>query len=204
MNCICVSTKYANLLDIIIPQNAKFFKKWYIVTHIDDKETIDIINKHNFPCIEVLFFDFYKNATFNKGGAIKYAQSFIKDGENVLLLDSDIFIPDKFSHFLDEIKENDIEYDVLYSFERYDFHTFSDFIKNENGIRYMSTFMGFFQLYKQRSHMLYRDSENCRVCDADFALFFPKQRMLEHTIIKHLGKDNVNHFGRTNNNDFLF
>jgi hypothetical protein len=204
MNCITVSTKYANLLDIIIPQNAKFFNKWYIVTDINDKETINVINKHNFPCIEILFFDFYKNAKFNKGGAIKYAQTFIKDGENVLLLDSDIFIPNEFSYFLDEIKENDIEYDVLYSFERYDFYTFSDFIKNENGIRYGIQFMGFFQLYKHRSHILYRDSENCRGCDWDFVSFFTKQQMLKHTIVKHLGKDNVNHFGRKNTNDFIF
>ena len=28
INCITVSTKYDDLLDIIIPQNCKFFKKW--------------------------------------------------------------------------------------------------------------------------------------------------------------------------------
>lgn len=67
MICITVSVNYDNLLDIILPQNAKFFKKWYIVTHKDDQKTIDIIKKHNINCVEILYFDFYDGAIFNKG-----------------------------------------------------------------------------------------------------------------------------------------
>jgi len=194
---ITVSVKYDNLLDIILPQNAKFFEKWYIVVQESDQATINVIHKHNIPCVEIIYFDFYDNATFNKGGGVKSAQKLIPDGTTVLILDSDIFIPDG-TVLMDTIEE----YSTLYSMERYDYHTYSEFINNTGGRRYDATFMGFFQLYKHRSDLLYNDSENCRVCDANFADFFPKKIMLPG-IIKHLGQDNVNHFGRMNRDDFL-
>ena len=197
MICITVSVHYSNLLDIILPQNAKFFKKWYIVCDKNDDATAEVIKKHNAPCVEVLFFDFYDGATFNKGGGVRYAQSRIRDGESVLILDSDIFIPDEFDVNIP------VEDNTLYSLERYDYHTYSEFIENKGGRRYDSTFMGFFQLYKHASHLLYNHSENCRVCDANFADFFTHKKMRSDTIIKHLGRDNVNHFGRKSTDDFL-
>lgn len=99
--------------------------------------------------------------------------------------------------------ETPIESETLYSFERYDFHTFDDFEKNINGKRYDSTFMGFFQLYRHFSHLKYNSSESCRVCDANFADLFPKKIMLDGLIIKHLGRDNINHFGRKTRDDFI-
>ena len=39
---ITVSTNYEDILKIIIPQNAKFFKKWIIITKVDDIKTINI------------------------------------------------------------------------------------------------------------------------------------------------------------------
>jgi hypothetical protein len=44
MIAITVSTNYHDLLKIIIPQNYKFFDKWYIITCIDDMDTIAVIN----------------------------------------------------------------------------------------------------------------------------------------------------------------
>jgi len=199
MICITVSVNYDNLLDIILPQNAKFFKKWYIVTHKHDNETINIIKKYNFPNVEILFFDFYDGAIFNKGGGVRYAQSLVRDGETVLILDSDIFIPDGFLQYINM----DLEIGTLYSLERYDYYTYNDFIEENSGKRYDSTFMGFFQLYKHQSHLLYNHSDSCRVCDANFADFFTNKKMLYGTIIKHLGRDNINHFGRTSRDDFL-
>jgi hypothetical protein len=200
MICITVSVNYANILDIILPQNAKFFKRWYIVTHPDDQKTIDIIKKHNISTVKVLFFDFYKGATFNKGGGIKYAQSLIDDDETVLILDSDIFIPDEFSKVMETVN---IEEDSLYSLERHDFYTYQNFVNNTHDNRYCMTFMGFFQLYKHRQSLHYNDSDNCRVCDANFTDHFSKKIMMDGCIIKHLGRDNVNHFGRTSHDDFL-
>ena len=44
--CITVSTNYDDFLNIIIHQNYKFFKEWYIITDINDSKTIDVINNY--------------------------------------------------------------------------------------------------------------------------------------------------------------
>jgi hypothetical protein len=51
---------------------------------------------------------------------------------------------------------------------------------------------------------MYTNSENCRDCDHIFAEKFQKKILLDDKVIKHLGKDNVNHYGRKDLNDFLF
>ena len=40
MIAITVSTKYADILNIIIPQNIKFFEKWYIITDETDEKQL--------------------------------------------------------------------------------------------------------------------------------------------------------------------
>jgi hypothetical protein len=46
---ITVSTNYDDLLNIIIPQNYKFFEKWYIITDENDKNlTLEIFLKDSY------------------------------------------------------------------------------------------------------------------------------------------------------------
>uniref|UniRef100_A0A6C0HAK7 Glycosyltransferase 2-like domain-containing protein n=1 Tax=viral metagenome TaxID=1070528 RepID=A0A6C0HAK7_9ZZZZ len=192
ITAITVSVNYDNLLDIILPQNYKFFKKWYIVTEKSDYKTIEVINKYSFENVEILYFDFKLNATFNKGGGINYALNMIDIDENVLLLDSDIFLDDSFENYMNY----DLKYDILYSFTRYDYYSYQNFIKDKIDHVYHINFMGFFQLFKNNKKYTYENSENCRQCDSSFAFKFKQRMLLEGKIIKHLGKDNVNHFGR--------
>jgi hypothetical protein len=199
ITCITVSVNYYNLLDIILPNNYKFFKKWYIVTDKNDNKTIEVINKYNFENVEILFFDFKKNSTFNKGGGINYALNMINENEDVLLLDSDIFITDYFMNFINY----KYEYDTLYSFTRYDYYTYSNFKNEIHNSIYPINFMGFFQLFKNNKKYNYENSMNCRDCDFIFHNKFPNKILLEGNVVKHLGKDNVNHFGRKNHNDFI-
>ena len=72
---ITVSTNYDDILNIIMPQNYKFFEKWYIITDEKDIKTLEVIKKYNYSNVEVIFYDFYaNNKKFNKGGAIRYVQ----------------------------------------------------------------------------------------------------------------------------------
>jgi hypothetical protein len=199
ITCITVSTKYDNILNIILPQNYKFFKKWYIITDENDRATIDVIKKYNFNNVEIVYFDFYKNATFNKGGAIRYVQEMIDMDEMVLLLDSDIFIPDKFI-CLEGYK---FKYDTIYSFIRYDYYTYQNFIEDKHDDIYDLLFMGFFQLYKNDKTHYYKDSENCKDCDYDFQRHFIDKKIFTDMVVKHLGKPDVNHYGRDKLDDFI-
>jgi len=207
---ITVSTKYDDLLEIIMPQNYKFFDKWYIVTHKNDIKTIDVINKFSYSNVITLYYDFYSNVRFNKGGAIKYCQKEISKLDydfNVLLLDSDIYLPDNFDELLNNLV---IEPNVLYGVSsRFDYHSYDNFLANKIDSIYtrmpashMRNFVGFFQLYKHNPTFLYENSQNCAECDTVFFKYFSQKKIIEHLSVKHLGKEVVNWNGRNSTNDF--
>lgn len=176
---ITISTNYADLLHIILPQNQKFFTKWYIVTAETDATTIETIRSANYAHIEILYFDFKKEgAKFNKGGAIRFAQETVianhGEGVNTLILDSDIYLHDEFGVYYSE-NSNKIEPNKLYGVEqRLNYSKYSDFKKQTNGTYYRMSkgFVGFFQLYKQTANKLYIDSKNCGECDEKFIDLF--------------------------------
>jgi hypothetical protein len=203
MICITVSVNYDDILDIILPQNYKFFKKWYIVTQSDDQKTIDVINKYNFENVEILYFNFKENASFNKGGGIRYAQLTIGDDYDgdLLLLDSDIFLADEFMDYVELLQTEEKK---LYSFKRYDYHTYEHFKNDIVDNVYEFDFMGYFQLFKHSKHLRYHNSTNCRECDSIFSRLFDEKILLNSNtkIVKHLGQDNKNHFGRETREDF--
>jgi hypothetical protein len=110
---ITTSTRFDDLLAICLPHNYPFFKKWFIITHEKDIKTIDVVNKFkvthdNRDCIELLFFDFFAgNRKFNKGGAIRYAQMIVNirfQDYPILLIDSDIVLPDNFLDIMRSIQ----------------------------------------------------------------------------------------------------
>lgn len=102
---ITTSTRFDDILSICLPNNYPFFKKWFIITSDTDTKTINVVNTFkamhdNRDCIELLYFDFFsENRKFNKGGAIRYAQMIMNDrfkNYPILLIDSDIVLPDNF------------------------------------------------------------------------------------------------------------
>jgi hypothetical protein len=197
---ITVSTKYEDILEIVVPLNYHFFDKWYIVTDKNDQPTIDILKK--WENVIVLYFDFYSNGkVFNKGGAVKMAQDLIGDTNDfILLLDSDIILPENFGNFVTDLKEN-----VLYGTEfRYDYHSLEHYKKGVIDYNYTccKNFVGYFQLYKN-SAFRYQESNNCMYCDEIFRDLFKQRITLKGLAVKHLGMERVNWNGRKNHNDFI-
>ena len=208
MIAITVSTNYHDILDIIIPQNYKFFEKWYIITDKNDEDTINTINKYNFSNIYILFFDFYKNnRKFNKGGAIRYCQKEIVGSSNyngsVVLLDSDIWLPNNFIEIVNDIVLDD---NVIYGTnKRFDYYSYENFKNNKIDLDYpwSKEFQGYFQLYKYDINKLYDESYNCSACDLNFLKLFSKKITLSNLNVSHLGRNDVNWNGRVNKNDFI-
>lgn len=197
--CITICVNYSDILKHVIHQNSKFFKKWYIVTSLDDTETYNLVKKVNNSNICILTYSDFKknNLTFNKGGAIKFAQTHVNNhhsDSNILILDSDICLSDDFISTIPEKLEDNTLYG---SSERLDYWTLSDYIKNQNPhvYEYGSQLVGYFQLYKQCSYT-YEDSNNCSECDLLFRDMFTTKTNLEKLSVKHLGKDKVNWDGR--------
>ena len=192
---ICVN--YDDIFKYMLQQNLKFFKKWYVVTKIEDTATINLINELNNTTIEILYYnDFYTNTIFNKGGALLFAQEYIDKhytDANILILDADIFLPDDFTKRLPMILKQDTLYGTS---ERLDYNSISELINNIKPFTYGhgDKFAGFFQMYKQCSYR-YQNSQHCGHCDIHFRDKFSKKYKLNLSV-KHLGINWVNWNGR--------
>jgi hypothetical protein len=201
--CITISVNYDDILKEIMYQNAKFFKIWYIVTASNDLDTINLVNNSNISNIKLLYYDDFKtNANFNFGGSRKFAQEYVlnnHDSCNILLLDSDIYLP---NNFIDIISQITIKDDTIYGVaERIDYFTLDDFLNNNNQHINLcgKDFIGFFQLYKSSDKYKYEDSINCGGCDNIFRNKFTEKITLNISV-KHLGCPGENWDGRIKNN----
>jgi hypothetical protein len=225
MIAITVSTNYEDLLDIILPQNARFFDKWYIITREDDAKTLAVIRKHNKPNVEVVFYNFFRDipkppihvfghrrrrlrtikSKFDKGGAIRYCQEILTGqgyNGNVLILDSDIYLPDNFSDIISRVS---IKSDILYGTnQRNDFYSYDNFITNkiDYAYAYSKQCHGYFQLYKHAPTLLYKNSMNCSTCDIEFHTLFSSLTYIMDLDVAHLGKAEVNWDMRLTHGDF--
>jgi hypothetical protein len=196
---ITVSVNYADILTHMLHNNAQFFRIWFIVVDPADAKTVELIEKSGLKNVEILLYTgFQKNgAIFNKGGAINYAQTYIENiytDANILLIDSDIYLPDDFSKKLPAYLEKNTLYGTT---ARIDYWSVNDFVTNKNPHKYAqgNDFVGFFQLYKQDNLRKYPSSYNCSGCDDYFRETFPKRVRLNISV-RHLGRDRVNWNGR--------
>lgn len=194
---ITVCVNYHDILNNVLEHNSYFFKLWYIVTSPEDTETINLIKNKGLPNVKILIYnDFFTNAKFNKGGAVKFAQEHIDKNYNsqtILIMDSDIYLPDNFLEKIPKKLEDNTLYGVK---EKRDFWSLDEFLNNENGhyCNESQTFIGFFQLYKQ-GRQKYEKSYNCSNCDNVFRELFPNKIILD-LYVKHLGRVGINWDGR--------
>ena len=204
ITAITVCVNFYDILSHILEHNSFFFKLWYIVTSPEDTKTINFIKNKQLSNVKILIYnDFYNNAKFNKGGAVRFAQQHIENNttiinnktQTILILDSDIYLPDNFLEKIPKKFEDNTLYGVR---ERRDFWSLDDFLNNENGHYSQSsqTFIGFFQLYKQFTYK-YNNSYNCSECDNNFRDLFPNKVTLD-LYVKHLGREKINWDGRNN------
>jgi hypothetical protein len=206
MITITVSVNYSDILNVILPQNYKFFEKWYIITSPADKDTLDVIQKYNYANVCVVYYDFYRSGRkFDKGGAIRHCQkNYIPNSYNglILILDSDIYLPD---HFMEIINSIDVTDGTLYGTNaRYDYYTYEHFAQNIIDFNYpwAREFQGYFQLYKYKVNFLYNESYNCAECDLNFLQHFHTKQILDALEVKHLGERGCNWNGRVDTRRF--
>ena len=195
---ICVN--YSDFLRITYQQNIRFFNRnnYYIITAKDDQETVDL-------CIELniryeTYDDFYINSSkLNKSGAINKIQKRLHNdfpNDWILLLDADIILPNNFDElFLSRCINNK----CLYSFKRKDYEEQNDFLNSKNLVDYTGiNFMGFMQLYHNKTKFYPEFSNDCGICDAIFRDYFFDYLVLidDDSYVVHLGKKDINNRGR--------
>lgn len=194
---ITISVNYYDKLPHII-NNSKYLHKWYFVVCATDIKTIHFLENQSYNNINILYYDnFFERSKFNKSGAINFAQQLVHKlypNDWILLLDSDIILPDIFS----EIKLNQLKNDTLYGILRNDYSNKQDlidnkFVKFHNHTRYQ--FVGYFQLYFDKNMYYDKHSHNCAESDIIFLEKFNNKILLDG-YVKHLGHTAINWNGR--------
>tara|TARA_Y100000114_G_scaffold116349_1_gene110612 strand:- start:193 stop:978 length:786 start_codon:yes stop_codon:yes gene_type:complete len=99
IHAITVCVNYSHLLKYTIISNKHFFKRWVIVTHETDLDTIKLCKKHN---LEYIFSKSLYNRTFFKSGAINEAIDYLGDVDWILHIDADIVLPQNFPYIFRE------------------------------------------------------------------------------------------------------
>jgi hypothetical protein len=189
MIAITVSTNYADLLPVVYHYNKDFFKHWIFVTDRSDMRTVNFLS--NKPNVIILFYDFKNHRNiFDKGGAIRYAQTFAYErypDDWYLLIDSDICLTQQFADFkistLPTLDDN-----LIYGLgARLDFGSLEDLKNNLNYTNYdhKERVNGYLQLYKDK--FFYNTSRDASRCDHDFVLNFPKEILIRGMPCAHLG-----------------
>ena len=94
INAVTVCVNFSHYLKHCI-SNKKYFKRWVIVTHEDDTDTIELCKKHDLEYI--LSKKIYKRV-FNKGAAINEGFDYLgKDKEWYCHIDADVLLHDNFA-----------------------------------------------------------------------------------------------------------
>jgi len=195
---ICIN--YSDFLTITYKKNIRFFSpnNYHVITCKEDQKTIDLCLSLNIKY--ELYEDFYINSSkLNKSGAINKIQKRLhKDYPNdwILLLDADIILPDNFEElFITKCTDTN----NLYSFQRKDYEEEEDYKNSQNLVDYTGiNFMGFMQLYHNKTKFYPEFSTDCGICDAIFRDYFFDYLVLidEDSYVIHLGKKDINNQGR--------
>lgn len=193
---ICVN--YHDYLEQIIAINAPLFKKWYIVTDPSDEDTIQVCKKYD--NVEVCIYDkFYENASFNKSGALFYAQNKIHQlysQDWVMVLDADIRIPHATQKICKEILTV-LDTDAIYTVRRVDFPDATAYAK-QIGIPYTFFMAGYLQMYFDKLKYYPSHSSDASKCDETFKDLFEKKYYVHDDIyVHHLGMHGANWTKRT-------
>jgi hypothetical protein len=194
---IVVCVNYDDVIALTLERNRMFFKHYVVVTTNEDHKTIEVCRKYDVTLI--VSGKLYDNAKFNKSGLVNQAQKQVhRDFPDswVLLLDADIALPPTFEDLVDPAK---LDKSTLYSMHRLDFHTYDDYVSGANPVTYGGqTFMGYFQLYFNKSLYYPEHSYDCSYCDDVFMKYFGQNKAVlsEDTRVSHLGIQDVNWGGR--------
>lgn len=193
---LVISVNMSDYLDITLSRNRKYFSQYIVVTCHTDTKTKEICKKYNARVIEYDNF-FPSDAKFNKSGALKHSQQIIhRDYPNnwILILDSDIVLPKNTTEILGAVVNNNKN--ILYGMHRYEVMNTEELDNELRERKYGCNFVGYFQLYFDKTKYYDSFSYNASKCDSDFSKKFRNKKMLESNVF-HMGIQGAHWNGRS-------
>ena len=193
---ISVCVNYADLFRIALKTNAGLLDHIYVVTTPDDIHTQDLCKLYSNITLIVSHSIHKNNAKFNKSAMVREAQDIVhKQHANdwIVLLDADIVLPECFK----EKFNKDMGKTSLYSIPRVDYHNLESYMSKCNGKKYPYKFMGYAQIYHDKTKIYPESSTSCAVCDEIFSKqFLCKCELTLGEPCAHLGQEKINWDGR--------
>lgn len=192
---ITVSYQYDDYLRVCL-SNAKQLDHWYVVVHEADTPTLELLR--DIPNVTLVYFDFHAgNCTFNKTGGIRKAQQIVHEkypNAWVLLLDSDIVLPDNARAFL---TETTLDPTRIYGAQRAFYYTYDELARDQPRRTVTRGIWGYFHLYFDKKRLCIERFRNAsRYDDAFLASFGPNMGVMLPLVVKHLGDERCNWDGR--------
>lgn len=189
LDVIIVCVNYSDVLRLTLPQNKKIFENITVVTHVNDKKTIELCKVNNIRCVKD---SDCVDEKLNKSMAINTGIQSIKDPDYLLLLDADIIVEDK----IDVYRLKD---DTIYTSGRYiipSINDYDDHLYNSKDLKQISKKeddrgLGFFQLFNYKEKTEYPESNFDRYSKHEWVDIIFKKSFKK---IKNIGFD-VIHLG---------
>lgn len=195
MDVIIISVDYNDYLSITLKNNLRFVQNIHVVTSSKDLDCQQICSDYGVDCIITDTF-YESNSPFNKGKAINYAISKLKNPSWILILDADIVLKNS-------IDVSNLNYNVLYSCKRIIVETHDQYLNlnNQELVEEPGIGFGYFQLFNFSSRylnkkMIYPElSRNASKSDVIFKRQFKSIEDLKSKVY-HLGETRLNWNGR--------
>ena len=193
---ITVSVHYDDYLKLCLP-NAALLDHWYIVVDPRDQPTLDLVK--DLPNVTTVPFDFQADGClFNKSGGIRAAQTIAHDAYPdawILLLDSDIILPDTFR---DTLNATTLNPNMLYGASRAFYFTLDQLERDQPPpqVKHRGCW-GFFHLYFDKTKYCLERAETAARYDDRFKDDFGRANVkMLPIVVKHLGDEIKNWRGR--------
>jgi FkbM family methyltransferase len=217
---VTISVHYTEELEHALP-NRNHFDRWIIVTAPDDLRTQNFCKKHGLECI--ISMRLKEGGTFNKGKAINDGIAELRNADWILLIDSDIILPEDFR---DVLHAQLLDRKALYSLQRvlcsnaaalqkyrtnpsiairevsllalWSTHAAYDPSICDDLLRASVPFIGYFQLFHASTGLRYPEQyPTAGDSDLEFMEYFPStRRRLLPLECAHLGMPFKYHEGR--------
>ena len=103
IEAVTVCHNYADFLEQTLPRNLAHFDHYLVVTHEDDRRTINLCHKLGVECRRTNLMHFSERDPFAKARAIDFGLAYLRRDDWVVHLDADVYLPPTTRNILNTI-----------------------------------------------------------------------------------------------------
>lgn len=210
IEAVIVCKDYSDFLAHTLPSNIEYLDRLVVVTHPNDKATINLCSKYSIDCVQTT--DMHSDGDkFNKGRCVNIGLGHLRGMDWILHLDADVVLPHRFRDMLHRAK---LKSDCIYGADRVNVYGYDHWVEHKHKLvpHYSSGYfveppkefplgariihhelgytpIGFFQLWHKTAGKRYPVNQgNAEHTDVLFACQWPRENrvLLPEVYVCHL------------------